>query len=116
MKMKTLIISHGDGDGIISAAILKQLDARGREVLITQPFLLDKINTLAFESIIVVDIAVNNKDVAMTTNFIKENSKKIVYWIDHHPGTEILSDLLGEKLIFDPHEPSCPSLDEKVRP
>jgi len=108
--MKNVIICHGDGDGIISAAIIAKKIGEAK-LIITQPFLLDKIVVDAdVEAIYVVDIAVNNKNIAMTTEFASKNTGKIVLWADHHAGAEILAEILGEKLIFDTTEPSCPSL------
>lgn len=108
--MKSLVICHGDGDGIISAAVI--MPAMGEvKTIITQPFLLDKIVVDAdVDAIYVVDIAVNNKDIAMTTNFARAHTEKIILWADHHQGGEILAEILGEKIIFDATEPSCPSL------
>lgn len=108
--MKNLIICHGDGDGIISAAVIIEKISEAK-IVITQPFLLDKVVIDAdINAIYVVDIAVNNKDVAMTTNFANQHADKIVLWADHHAGAEILAEILGEKLVFDATEPSCPSL------
>jgi hypothetical protein len=81
------------------------------KIVITQPFLLGKIAVDAnVEAIYVVDIAVNNKDIAMTTGFASKHADKIVLWADHHGGAEILAEILGEKLVFDATEPSCPAL------
>ena len=108
--MKNLVICHGDGDGIISAAVLMAAIGEA-EIVITQPFLLDKITVDAdVDALYIVDIAVNNKDIAMTTGFASKHADKIVLWADHHQGAEILAEILGEKLIFDATEPSCPAL------
>lgn len=107
---KNLILCHGDGDGIISAAVIMAAIGEA-DIIITQPFLLDKITVDAdVDAIYVVDIAVNNRDVAMTTNFATKHTDKIVLWADHHQGGEILAEILGEKFIFDATEPSCPAL------
>jgi len=107
--MKNLIICHGDGDGIISAAVI--LRAIGEaEIVITQPFLLDRLTIdVNVEAIYVVDIAVNNKNVNMTTVFAANHADRIVFWADHHQGSEVLASILNEKLIFDT-TPSCPEL------
>ena len=110
MEKKNLIVCHGDGDGLISAAIIAKSISK-TEIIITQPFLLDKITVdTNVEKIFIVDIAVNNKNVAMTTDFAKKHEGKIALWADHHAGAEILSEILGKKLIFNANEPSCPSL------
>ena len=109
--MKNLVICHGDGDGIISAAVIAKAIGSKATIVITQPFLLDKLVIDAdVEKIYVVDISVNNKDISMTTGFVGAHSEKIVLWADHHAGAEILAEILGEKLIFDATEPSCPTL------
>lgn len=106
----SLVICHGDGDGIISAAVISRAIGEAK-VIITQPFLLDKmVIDNDVDAIYVVDIAVNNKDVAMTTGFASKHADKIVLWADHHAGAEILADILGKKLVFDDAEPSCPAL------
>jgi len=112
--MKNLLICHGDGDGIIGAAVVIKdfnLKINETEIVITQPFLLDKVKVSDdVMAIFVVDIAVNNRDIDMTINFIRENETQIVSWVDHHQGTGILEKLLGITLMFDDREPSCPSL------
>ena len=109
--MKNVIICHGDGDGVISGAIILASLNGETKIVITQPFLLDKINIEEdVEEIYVVDIAVNNKDVDMTLSFAKKYVNQIVLWVDHHAGSEILSGILSGKLIFEVTEPSCPSL------
>ncbi|NCB09530.1 MAG: hypothetical protein EOM73_15390 [Bacteroidia bacterium] len=107
--MKNLVICHGDGDGIISAAVIAKVIGEAK-IVITQPFLLDKIVVDDAEAIYIVDIAVNNKDIAMTTGFASKHADKIVLWADHHQGAEILAEIIGEKLVFDATEPSCPAL------
>lgn len=111
--MKNVIICHGDGDGIISAAVIAKAIGEAK-IVITQPFLLDKIMIDEdVNAIYIVDIAANNKDIVMTTGFATKHADKIVLWADHHAGAEILAEILGEKLVFDGNEPSCPSLLEK---
>jgi len=108
--MKNLVICHGDCDGIISAAVITKI-IHDAEIIITQPFLLDKVVIDdEVKAIYLVDIAVNNKDTMVTTNFATKYASKIVFWVDHHPGTEILAKILNQKLIFDATEPSCPAL------
>jgi len=108
---KNVIICHGDGDGIISAASIARLLGRETMTIITQPFLLGKVVIPEdITNIYVVDIAVNNKDVQMTRDFASTHADKIVIWADHHQGTDILADIIGKKLVFDDTEPSCPSL------
>ncbi len=108
--MSNLIICHGDGDGIISAAVILKVIGEAK-IIITQPFLLNKITIEEdVEAICVVDIAVNNRDLSMTSEFARKHAEKIALWADHHAGSEILAEILDEKLFFDGDEPSCPAL------
>lgn len=112
--MKNLLICHGDGDGIIGAAVVIKdffLKMEETEIVITQPFLLDKVKVQdEVVAIFVVDLAVNNRDVDMTIHFVKEYNDRIVSWVDHHQGTGVLEKLLGITLMSGDLEPSCPSL------
>ncbi|GEM_PF-1320185 len=106
----TEIIAHGDGDGTISAAIVRIQGAMGGGCLtVTQPFLLHKLPDLTGPTVI-VDIAVDNKNSAATLEWARRNIENIVEWIDHHAGGEALGEILGEKFIYDPTAPSCPQV------
>lgn len=111
---KNLVICHGDGDGLIGAAVAIKdfcLKMEETEIVITQPFLLDKVVVRdQVMAIFVIDIAVNNRDVDMTINFVRKYEDRIVSWIDHHQGTDVLENILGITLISGDKEPSCPSL------
>ncbi|MEI6835513.1 MAG: hypothetical protein WCK59_01650 [Candidatus Falkowbacteria bacterium] len=109
--MKNLIICHGDGDGVIAAAAIAKRIGGSISFAITQPFLLNEVKVEEdVDLIYVVDMAINNRDATMTARFISRNDERIALWVDHHQGTEILIDLLGERLHFDLDAPSCPSL------
>jgi hypothetical protein len=86
----TLIIAHGDLDGVISAALLAAkfgLESGTFELVFAQPFLLDKVQIPAtVDNIYVVDIALNNRAPEMTLGFIKKHSAHLVKWYDHHQG------------------------------
>lgn len=89
MGTKNLIITHGDVDGVISAALLtkiRQLDLRETDVIFTQPFLVDKVKTDGYDQIYVCDIAVNNRDPQMTEKFIQSLGDRLIVWHDHHQG------------------------------
>jgi hypothetical protein len=103
------VVCHGDGDGIIGAAVVAR-NVGDAEIIITQPFLLDKLNLDAFDKVYVVDIAVNNKNPGMTLEFVEKYGGKIVFWADHHVGSKVLARLIGKKVIVDEAEPSCVSL------
>jgi len=104
----TDILCHGDGDGIISAAVLRKNGALGN-VTLTQPFLIHKLPVLK-NSTVIVDIAVDNKNPQATIEWARANVAQILEWIDHHEGGELLKEVLGDKLIHDPTAPSCPDL------
>ena len=109
--MKKLIISHGDLDGLISAAVIVvNYNVDVENIEFTQPFLIDKINVPEdVEEIYISDIAVNNRNVEMTRGFIERYRDRIIRWIDHHAGYEMIEELLGNKAIVG-DSPSCPQL------
>jgi hypothetical protein len=102
------IIAHGDGDGIISAAVCRFEGAEG-DLVVTQPFLLHKLPDLTRPAII-VDIAVDNKNPEATLDWARRNARYIVAWFDHHVGGEPLAEILGDRFIYDSTAPSCPAL------
>ncbi len=106
------VVSHGDIDGVISATIISiNFGISERNIIFTQPFLLDKINIPAnIEEIFVVDIAVNNRNPDMTREFIERYKDKIRLWIDHHEGYIYLQEWLGEEKVIVGDSPSCPQL------
>ncbi|MDP3042870.1 MAG: hypothetical protein Q8N21_00485 [bacterium] len=105
---ETTIIAHGDGDGTIAAAVCRKAGAEGK-LITTQPFLLHKLPDLAGQTVI-VDIAVDNKNPQATLDWTRRNAEYIVMWIDHHAGGEALAEILGDRFIYDPTAPSCPTL------
>lgn len=102
------IITHGDGDGTIAAAIAKKNGATGK-LTVTQPFLLHKLADLTSPAV-VLDMAVDNKAPQSTLDWARRNSTSIVFWVDHHTGGEALAEILGDRFIYDPTFPSCPEL------
>jgi hypothetical protein len=106
------VVSHGDLDGIISAATISiNYNISPENIIFTQPFLLDKINIPDnVKEIYVVDIAVNNRNHNMTKEFIERYRGKIRLWIDHHEGYQLLIEWLGEERIIAGDSPSCPQL------
>jgi hypothetical protein len=106
------VVSHGDLDGIISAATISiNYNISPENIIFTQPFLLDKITIPEdTKEIYVVDIAVNNRNPNMTKEFIERYRDKIKLWIDHHEGYQLLKDWLGEERIIAGDSPSCPQL------
>lgn len=102
------VIAHGDGDGTIAAAVCRKAGATGR-LTVTQPFLLVKLPNLTGPTVI-VDIAVDNKNPEATLDWARRNAEHIVAWVDHHTGGEALTEILGERFIYDPLAPSCPQV------
>lgn len=90
--MSSIILTHGDCDGICSAAIVKRaIDDAG--VFFTSPVsLLNDLNSLkeAYEEIVICDIAIDERsssELRSKLNELTEVSK--VTYIDHHPLPEI---------------------------
>ncbi|MCQ1536735.1 DHH family phosphoesterase [Methanosarcina sp. KYL-1] len=84
---KTLVLTHGDSDGICSGAIAKSAfpDAY---VYFTSPVnLLDNLNDLkSVETLIICDIAINEKHCPEIYSRLRELSEECnLYYIDHHP-------------------------------
>jgi len=98
MTRKITIVTHGDFDGAATAALtIARLKAVGIaneneiDVIFTQPFLVDKVvipeNTT---HVFVNDLAVNNRNPQMTKNFITSLGDKLISWIDHHEGWNMI--------------------------
>jgi len=105
LNKKTLIIAHGDLDGIISAylAALLSMKYSNYTIKYTQPFLIGSLKEYLkhFDNIIIVDIAVNNRDPDYTIDFINaliESGKKWL-WIDHHSGWDMIYDKIPYEYI-----------------
>lgn len=103
---KSLLITHGDLDGVISAYFITKFPKPDYkfDIIFTQPFLLDRldINFEEYFDVYITDIAINNKNPEMTANFIRkiQNSNiHLWYWYDHHLGWD---SFLKEKEI-DPY-------------
>lgn len=85
-----MIITHGDLDGVISATLLMgKLLAQWDDTLVvfTQPNTVDKIEIPdCISQVFVADIAMNNRNVEMTTQFIAKMGNRLALWYDHHKG------------------------------
>jgi hypothetical protein len=81
------LFAHGDGDGIASAVFMYEfLKPRSEniEIIWTKPHLIgEHTHTNDYDLIVVVDIAINNRDPHMTRKWIQKHQKKLI-WIDHH--------------------------------
>jgi len=109
----TLIVAHGDLDGITSAALLAEqlgIESEDLNVVFTQPFLVDKIVIPdEVEKVYVVDIAINNRDPAMTHKFIADLGSRLARWYDHHEGW---SDGVDNRFIIKPVKANAILLSE----
>jgi hypothetical protein len=107
--VRNLVISHGDVDGVISAALLAekhQLSLQETDVVFTQPFLVEKVKTDGYKQIYICDLAVNNRDPQMTQRFIESLGNRLVVWYDHHQGWTN-SGLTDERFVIDESAASC---------
>ena len=99
LKEKTLILTHGDSDGICSGALAKSAfpDAY---VYFTGPVsLLDKLNIIEeVETLIVCDIAIDERYCTeLRAKFEELTEECNLYYIDHHPLPE---DCKKEKWFY----------------
>jgi len=103
--VRITIISHGDLDGIVSAALwvarLLKTGIKREEiqVIFAQPFQLPSPDRIKGEEVIVVDIAVNNRNPNQTKEFIKSINEKLRSWIDHHKGWQEVQ--VDDRFIID---------------
>lgn len=88
--MRTMLITHGDLDGIISAVCMVrkfELQVLTEDLIFVQPFTVDKVAIPDdMKRIFVVDVAVNNRDPKMTKDFISRIGNRLGAWYDHHEG------------------------------
>lgn len=115
--MTTLIITHGDFDGVASAALLAKklgISPKDVQVIFTQPFLVDKVEIPEhITKVYVTDLAINNRDPAMTTAFIHKLGDRLVAWHDHHLGWDRLHVhkwVQTHNMVCDPTAPSCAAM------
>lgn len=106
-KNKKLIIAHGDMDGIACATLQAELLNITKDLMIIfcQPFTVDKIKIPEdVERVYVVDVAVNNRDLQMTENFIEQLGDRLVQWTDHHQGWSKVDD---KRFVIHSTAPAC---------
>ncbi len=101
MMATNMIVAAGSADGVCTtAAVLRQGNADA-EVIFTQAFQVDKIDPTTWEDgrkVLFVDLAVNNQDKAMTTDFVRrivEAGHRIIGVCDEH-NAEDWEDVLAE--------------------
>lgn len=90
-KFFNLIVSVGLVDGVLtSAAVLRNLAEEESEIAFTQAFTVDKIDPSVWKpnrKVLFVDLAVNNRDEAMTVDFLRRiiaAGHQIVGVLDEH--------------------------------
>ena len=99
----TLILTHGDSDGVCSGAIAKSAFPEG-DVYFTSPVgIIDDLNLAdGYENVIICDIAVDEKALhrAVLKDFAEIASVSDLTYIDHHPLPEkcITADWLHHDL------------------
>ena len=87
LKAKTLILTHGDSDGICSGAIAKTAYPDAYVYFTSPVSLLDKLNLIEdVETLIICDIAIDERHCSELYAVLNEFAKKCnLYYIDHHP-------------------------------
>lgn len=86
-----LILTHGDCDGICSAALYKSTLRNKTKIFFTHPHgilndLLEQLNKNSYETIVILDIALNEttwREIIMTLNNLSYETN--IIYIDHHP-------------------------------
>jgi len=86
MRKRTIILTHGDTDGVTSAAIVKSVYKNAR-VFFTHPsgLLEDLVEfTQHAERVIICDIALNEPHLRNILDIFRKFGEKLTY-VDHHP-------------------------------
>lgn len=113
-----LILAHGDPDGIACSVALHEIFGdriKNCECVYTLPHLIDThTNTDPYDLILVVDLAINNRNPQMSLNFIEKNKPKLL-WIDHHFIDNKLKDRLPPNVIIRIRD-SCVTLMRELFP
>ena len=114
LKNITQIVSVGSVDGVLTSSALLRLIGGGNVGLqFTQAFTVDKVDPNKWapgQRVALVDLAVNNRDKAMTADFVRrvrEAGHEIVAIVDEHSREDWL-EVLGtfEGLIVEPQSQS----------
>jgi len=95
-----LILTHGDLDGVVSAIMMTKIlresltNTNHIEVVFTLPkWIHTHTETDVYDLIILLDIAVNNRDIKSAEKFMEKNKNKMI-WIDHHYHPESFDDII----------------------
>ena len=90
VKKENPLVAHDDLDGIISAVLAMRkygFSLKDTEVVFVQPFTVDRVVIPdSITTVVVVDVAVNNRDPEMTKNFLGRIGDRLLVWYDHHQG------------------------------
>ena len=107
-KLFNLIVSVGSVDGVCtSAAALRTVCQPDTEIIFTQAFTVDKIDPTAWKpsrKVLFVDLAVNNRDEAMTVDFLRRiiaAGHQIVGVLDEHCREDWEQAFSEARLSFD---------------
>lgn len=87
LKAKTLILTHGDSDGICSGALAKSAYPDAYVYFTSPVSLLDKLKLIEdVETLIICDIAIEERRYSELYSVLNEFAGKCnLYYIDHHP-------------------------------
>jgi RecJ-like exonuclease len=87
LKAKTLILTHGDSDGICSGALAKSAFPDAYVYFTSPVSLLDKLNLIEeVETLIICDIAIDERYCSeLQTTLGRFAEECSLYYIDHHP-------------------------------
>jgi RecJ-like exonuclease len=87
LKAKTLILTHGDSDGICSGAIAKTAYPDAYVYFTSPVSLLEKLNLIEYvETLIICDIALDERYFSELHSVLSEFAKRCdLHYIDHHP-------------------------------
>jgi len=87
LKAKTLILTHGDSDGICSGAIAKTAYPDAYVYFTSPVSLLDKLRLIEdMKTLIICDIAIDERNCSELHAVLNGFAKKCnLYYIDHHP-------------------------------
>lgn len=87
LDTKSLILTHGDSDGICAGAIAKSAFPDSYVYFTSPVNLLEKLNDLAgLETLIICDIAIDERSCTKLFSRLRELADECrLYYIDHHP-------------------------------
>jgi RecJ-like exonuclease len=87
LNEKTLILTHGDSDGICSGAIAKTAYPDAYVYFTSPVSLLDKLNLIEnVKTLIICDIAIDERRCSELYSVLNKFARKCnLYYIDHHP-------------------------------